>query len=151
MSTIKELKTVAKNLGITRYSKMNRSELEKTIKRVQNPGPNQIINPYTNYLVDKNGKIGQKILKNSKVIYLLYTKKGCIYCEKAKQLLTEKNIKYKIKEVTDENKEKVYKKIDSITEGYRSFPVVIIKNGSYNSAHCSYEFVGGYTELEKRI
>ena len=70
-------------------------------------------------------------------MYTLYTKKGCNYCKKAIEHLEKKKQKYKVIEVTDNNRTKIYEKIDSKTDGYRYFPIIFKDN----------KFIGGYTEL----
>jgi glutaredoxin len=72
-------------------------------------------------------------------MYILFTKSGCPYCQKAKELLEAKGQKLKITEVNDSNKEKIYAKIDKKTDSYRYFPVIFNDD----------KFIGGYTELEK--
>lgn len=69
--------------------------------------------------------------------FIIYTKEGCGYCKKAKELLSSKGISYKDIPMTSENKERIYKKIDKLTNNYRYFPI-IFREG---------EFIGGYTEL----
>ena len=75
------------------------------------------------------------------ISWLIYTKSGCSYCEKAKKLLDNYNFKYKKIDVNNENKEKIYGSIDSKTNKYRYFPI-IFKNDV---------FIGGYTELTKLL
>ena len=71
--------------------------------------------------------------------WYIVTKDGCPYCDKAKSLLSQKGIKYKVEVANDSNKVQIYKKVDNITNNYRYFPM-IFHNG---------KFIGGYTELEK--
>jgi len=73
--------------------------------------------------------------------WLIYTKNGCTYCEKAKALLDKNNCKYKKIEVDSSNKEVIYREIDNKTNTYRYFPI-IFRNGL---------FIGGYTELTKLL
>jgi glutaredoxin len=71
--------------------------------------------------------------------WYIVTKDGCPYCDKAKALLTEKGINYKVEVLNNSNKEQIYKKLDSLTNNYRYFPMIF-----YND-----KFIGGYTELKK--
>lgn len=79
------------------------------------------------------------ILENNPGDWVIYTKEGCDYCKKAKELLTKNQKKFIVIPLTDENKEKYYEKIDSITNNYRKFPIILYKN----------KFVGGYVDLSK--
>lgn len=71
--------------------------------------------------------------------WYIVTKDGCPYCDKAKSLLSQKGINYKVEVANNSNKVQIYKKVDIITNNYRYFPM-IFHNG---------KFIGGYTELEK--
>jgi glutaredoxin 3 len=75
--------------------------------------------------------------KNDK--WYIVTKDGCPYCDKAKAFLTEKCINYKVEVLNNSNKEQIYKKLDSVTNKYRYFPMIFHND----------KFIGGYTELEK--
>jgi len=73
----------------------------------------------------------------------IYTKPNCPYCVKAKELLTEKNIKYNeiyvgTNGVSKEDIQNVLKKMGVSVE-VRTVPQIIISN----------EYVGGYTDLVK--
>lgn len=72
---------------------------------------------------------------------VVYTKEGCGYCKKAKELLDKHGITYKVVDVNNKNKSEIYKEIDGLTDCYRYFPV-IFKNG---------KFIGGCTELQKLV
>ena len=72
--------------------------------------------------------------------WFLYTKEGCPSCYNAKKLLKNKGIKFSYKQVNDNNKEKIYEKIDDFTNNYRYFPIVF-HNG---------KFIGGYDKLSKK-
>lgn len=82
-----------------------------------------------------------KIQKKPEKEYVIFTKIGCNYCKKAKDLLTDKNLKYQDIIVTDKNKDLIYKKLDNFTGTYRSFPMVFQNN----------KFIGGFSELEKYL
>ncbi len=71
--------------------------------------------------------------------WLIYSKKGCIYCEAAKDLLKKQKISYTKVDVDEQNKTNVYNIIDKKTNSYRFFPM-IFKDG---------QFIGGYNELNE--
>lgn len=73
--------------------------------------------------------------------WIIYTKNGCNFCLKAKNLLNHYNIPFTIIEINDTNKETIYKQLDKHTNKYRYFPIIFFKK----------QFIGGYTELEKYI
>jgi len=70
-------------------------------------------------------------------MYTIYTKNGCGYCKKAKDFLEKRGEKIKEIEINENNKETIYKKIDSKTGKYRYFPIIFKHN----------KFMGGYQEL----
>lgn len=84
-------------------------------------------------------KSRKKSTKRSKNSYKIYSIKGCGYCVKAKELFKSKKIKYIEIKVTDENIEDIYKKIDTKTNKYRSFPIIFKNN----------KFIGGFADLDK--
>ena len=84
-------------------------------------------------------KSRKKSTKRSKNYYKIYSIKGCGYCVKAKELFKSKKIKYIEIKVTDENIEDIYKKIDTKTNKYRSFPIIFKNN----------KFIGGFADLDK--
>lgn len=67
---------------------------------------------------------------------VVYTKGGCPFCIKAKQLLTSKQIPFR--EVNLEYREQA--EVDALIErtNYRKVPQIFIKD----------EFIGGYSELQ---
>jgi glutaredoxin len=78
--------------------------------------------------------------------YTIYSKSGCNYCVKAKQLLVETGKNVDIVECDDyllENKEAFLAFIQNLAGGkeHRTFPIVF-----YNS-----DYIGGYTELAKFV
>jgi glutaredoxin len=119
MPTVKELRTQAKNMGLKGYSKMHKKDLEKIV----------------------DGKGTSETTIKSSGSWTVYTKNGCGYCRKAKQLLSDHDLSYKEIEITDQNKISIYKKIDKKTKKYRFFPIIFKDD----------IFVGGYTELETLI
>lgn len=71
----------------------------------------------------------------------IFTKQGCGFCVKAKQLLENANISYKLTDITDDDTTK-YKLLDDPRVkqyGHRTFPFVFKED----------EFVGGFTELKE--
>jgi glutaredoxin 3 len=71
--------------------------------------------------------------------FTIYTIEGCPYCKKAKDLVTKNGKHFKEIVVTNQNKRKIYSKIDSMTGMYRYFPIIFVGN----------RFIGGFTELQK--
>lgn len=84
-------------------------------------------------------QLSKKTLPQDK--WAIYTKTGCSFCDKAKELLNNLYIPYTAIEVNDENRESIYNEIDHQTGSYRYFPI-IFQNG---------RFIGGYNELSKRF
>lgn len=108
--------------------------IEKNVSYFKNNGRTQID------LKDKYRNILYKALKDElKIKVQIYSKKTCSYCQKAKELLNENNIKFEEIEINDKNKDKIYKEIDFKTNDYRSVPIIFIND----------KFIGGYTELKK--
>ena len=135
MQTVKELKEIARKMGIIGYSKLRKADLEKIIKKYKNYKPckcNQYRDPVTN-----------RCRNNTKIAieWLMYTKNGCSYCEKAKKALSNLNASYKSIEVKEADREKLYAKIDKSTGSYRSFPIIFKEK----------KFIGGFSELEKLL
>jgi len=149
--TVKELQVYAKKLGVTGVSKYKKADLIKVIKKNAGKCPvGKIRNPDTNRCVLKRGKIGQSLLNKSRPrsrsiskpsSWKVYTKDGCSYCKKAKDLLGKHKLPFETVEITDSNRKQIYNIIDKKTDSYRYFPV-IFKNK---------KFIGGYTELEKML
>jgi glutaredoxin 3 len=147
--TVKELKVIAKKFGIKGYSYLNKAELQKIIKKYQNScTSNKILNPSSGRCVLKNGKIGRELLgettKYEKKLtskWVIYTKNGCPFCSKAKDLLKSNKILFKNIQITDSNRNEIFKKLDPMTGNYRYFPLIFNKNN----------FVGGYSELVKMM
>lgn len=65
---------------------------------------------------------------------VLYTKNGCIYCERAEQLLKNKKIPYEVVELTN-NQDLIIKLVNQT--GQNTVPFVFVDN----------EFIGGYQSL----
>ena len=110
----------------------------------------KICNPASGRCVLKKGKIGQRLTatSNSSVKRLITTsdwfmikKKGCSYCDKAKDLLKSKKIKFRYRTLTDKNKKAIFKITDPLTKKYHYFPMIFHKG----------KFVGGYKELSKQL
>lgn len=83
--------------------------------------------------------------KPSTLIFTIYTKSGCPFCVKAKDLLLEKNYLFETvdcDEYLSNNKEEFLKFIkEKAGKEYKMFPMVF--RSSY--------FIGGYTETKKLI
>ncbi len=141
---------------LTKYSRLRKAELIALLRGRKKPYSdgkcvgNKICNPKSGRCVSKTGKIGRAILGSGKssrpekfklVPWFIFTMKGCNYCEFAKKLLDERNIKYQTTEINDSNKDKIYSYTDPYTKKYRYFPM-IFNNG---------KFVGGFGELKKMI
>ena len=73
--------------------------------------------------------------------WIIYAKKGCKFCIKAKELLHEYHIPFTVIDVNDANKDSIYKQIDELTNKYRYFPIIFYKK----------QFIGGYKELQEFI
>ena len=90
----------------------------------------------------------RKILaqKNNKTTqWFIITKEGCKFCDEAKLLLNKHKLKYSERKLTEENKDIIYKNIDSLTtknkKPYRYVPIIFHKG----------VFIGGYAELKKNL
>ena len=83
--------------------------------------------------------------------YIIFTKKGCDYCIKAKELVR----KYKEINVDEKNINIVYNLIDSFTNKYRKFPIIFestnIGEGESNIVNAikKSKFIGGFQDLQK--
>ena len=67
----------------------------------------------------------------------IYTKKGCMYSTRARNLLDEMGIEYKTIDVTEKNRRRIYRTLDKVTNRYRYFPMI------FNEGN----FIGGFDEL----
>jgi glutaredoxin len=93
----------------------------------------------------------KKVKKNQvKENWELYTMEGCIFCEKAKQLLknrkeTNSNVKLKIEVGIDENgnedRDLIIKMKQRGKSYYTTWPRIFLND----------EFIGGYSDLEKLL
>lgn len=110
----------------------------------------KICNPVSGRCVSKKGKIGKRLMATSKSSikglittsdWFMIKKKGCSYCDKAKDLLKSKRIKFYYRTLTDKNKGTIFKITDPLTKKYRYFPMIFHKG----------KFIGGYKELSKRL
>ena len=124
--TVVELRQKAKKRGFVGYSKLLKSDLIKLLKRRVSPKP------------AKRAPGGDKRVSDD---WFIVTKSGCGYCKKAKELLDSKNMKFETHELTNVNKDDIYNKLDSLTGKYRYFPMIFNKG----------KFIGGYTDLEKKL
>ena len=70
--------------------------------------------------------------------WIIYTKEGCSYCTKAKDLLKSKGINFSTIVINDLNRNTILEKIDPLTNSYKYYPKIF--NGK--------QFIGGYTELK---
>ena len=72
--------------------------------------------------------------------YTIYTKRECIFCDKVKELLNNKNEKVFLVECDDFDRELFLEFIDKLTPYcHRTFPYVFKDN----------VFIGGFTETER--
>ena len=117
-------------------------EIIKEIVSKQNvrKSKNQKFNKSRSKRINKSRRIN-KYIKSKNFEYTIYSLDGCPYCEDAKQLLKNNNIKYKEIKVNNKNKDTIYKKIDSKTNNYRYFPIIFKKN----------KFIGGFKELSNLL
>lgn len=69
----------------------------------------------------------------------VYSKVGCVYCDKTKDFLNELDVPYTI-HVLDSNNAEYIEQRDELFNRYnhRSFPLILIGDA----------FIGGYTELQ---
>ena len=85
--------------------------------------------------------------KPSETTYTVYTKSGCGYCTKVKELFMQDRIYYEEINCDEylkdkETKESFLEFIQTITNiEYRTFPMVFIKG----------QFIGGFTETKKKL
>lgn len=117
--TVKELRKMAKTKGIKGYSKMRKADLINILD----------IEETTHIFALKKDNM-----------FILYTKKSCPYCYRAKELLEKKGEPFREIEVTETNRKNIYKKIDKKTKKYRFFPIIFNPEGT---------FIGGYSELKR--
>jgi glutaredoxin len=77
--------------------------------------------------------------------YSIYTKMGCIYCDRAKNALIENRIGFFLVECDDylkKNKTEFLEEMKTYTHRvYRTFPMVFYKG----------DFLGGYVELKAHL
>lgn len=86
----------------------------------------------------KGGKIVKEVDRSPLTrFWILYTKQGCPYCEKAEKLLKDRNEDYIKTEITNEKLEKLKPKIGD----YNTVPIVLLND----------EFIGGASELEEKL
>jgi glutaredoxin len=76
--------------------------------------------------------------------WVIYSLNGCPYCEKAKELLRERNIGYDYIEfdsLDDQKKKAITQEIDKVKPGFRTYPRIF--NGT--------KFIGGYSDLSQSL
>jgi len=166
--TVKELLEIARQKNLSGYYKLRKAELISLINSItgdpyvtpkvipQNKDdkclnkicvPSKICNPDTGICVNKTGNIGKKLInsllnkKINKPDWEIYSIEGCNSCKKAVELLDSVGLKYTQIKVRDEDKKDFFKEKDSITGGYKYFPVIFNMD----------VFIGGYTELKKML
>jgi glutaredoxin len=71
--------------------------------------------------------------------WYVITKEGCPYCIEAKELLGNKDQRYTILKLDDNNKNIIYENVDHLTNKYRYVPMVF-KDG---------KFIGGFDKLKE--
>ncbi len=86
-----------------------------------------------NYYQPENAIIPQTDLRETPQV-ILYTKNGCVYCERAEKLLQNKKIPYEVVELTN-NQDLIIKLVNQT--GQNTVPFVFVDN----------EFIGGYQNL----
>ena len=74
---------------------------------------------------------------NGKTMYKIYSSLNCVYCELAKGLLSENNIKYK--EIVLDTREKRQSFRD---EGFKTVPQIYDDEGNH---------IGGWDDLKKKM
>lgn len=132
--TVPELKAVAKKRGFVGYSRLRKSELIKMLRKKQH---SRVQSPKKSPKKSLGG-LAQQV---KSATWFVFTKEGCSYCQKAKDLLKKEGLRFKERKITDKNKEKVYADVDGYTKKYRYYPMIFNRG----------KFVGGYTELEKML
>ncbi len=72
----------------------------------------------------------------------VFSKKGCVYCDKAKHLLNELQVPCKIEMLEPDDKDYASKR-DTLfsTYNHKSFPLIVIGD----------VFLGGFTELQNAV
>lgn len=81
--------------------------------------------------------------------YIIYGKKGCVYCDAAKKLLTEKKIGFIYKELdTDYDFSDFLLLIADRAPDHKTFPLIFKTIDDENNVEIG-AYVGGYTELSK--
>lgn len=88
---------------------------------------------YSSYLSTENLKVIEPSEKNFDIV--MYSKIGCIYCAKAKELLEKKKLNYKYIELS--NNKDLHLKLANQT-GQTTVPYIFIDNN----------FIGGFQDLQ---
>lgn len=86
-----------------------------------------------------------------KEIYLIYGKKGCIYCYAAKTLLDKKGIDYIYRELdTDYDFSDFLMLIAKQAPDHKTFPLIFKTTTNDESVEESV-YIGGYTDLKELL
>ena len=171
--TVEQLRQIARNKHLRGYSRLRKTDLIKFIKSSKKGSPRRVSpkksstrvspkksSPRRVSLEKKYPKItGRKNhLKASKftslstrdkiinaklqgIDWFIVTMDGCTYCDDAKKLLQKHKFKFHTQMLTQKTKDTIYESIDNMTKKYRYFPIIFYKG----------EFLGGYTELKKKL
>jgi glutaredoxin len=122
------------------------SIIEKNVEIFKNNGRTQVDlkDKWRNICKNENTPY-----KNCKPGYIIFTKQGCGWCEKAKDLIDN----YREVKITDKNINVIFNFIDNITNKYRSFPIIFastnINEEKLVNVIKKSKFIGGFSELEK--
>lgn len=81
--------------------------------------------------------------------FVLYTKKGCPYCDKAKALLNEEGIDFQVHDLSNDAKRQEFYDFHGFQGSYRSVPKIWQRIETSDGPVESY--IGGYTELAKLL
>lgn len=133
--TLKDLHNIASIKKIKNHSTLNKNELVRELAKIYDLNKLQSgykINPKTGRLILKD--------KSRKNQWLLFTRDGCPYCSKAKELLKSKDINYTEHDIftPPELKDHVKKMIMEQTGvDYNTVPMIFKSN----------KFIGGYDNL----
>ena len=177
--TVEQLRQIARNKNLRGYSRLRKTDLIKFIKSPKKGSPKRVSprkgspkkgspkrvspkkgSPKRVSLDKKSPKItGRKnhtkaskftsLSTRDKIInaklqgidWFIVTMEGCIYCDDAKKLLKKHKLRFNTQMLTQTNKDTIYESIDNMTKKYRYFPIIFYKG----------EFLGGYTELKKKL
>lgn len=75
--------------------------------------------------------------------YIVFGKENCIYCDKAKELLSKKNVNFKYIDIKTGDSIEIFK---AMFPASKTVPQILeVKTTNV------YRYIGGYTNLEKEI